>query len=192
MGGTMIGSALKYCADNMQREAARLDGTDEGPKSVEQWRQEQAAAQLFRTASMGSTRSMGSSSGWLGPVPNSDRLLILVSDGASGDLRGQDQIDQVSQQLNDAGITMYHIHIGSDSIPPEVSGIARATGGDAFLATNPDGIRLIFNHIDQMQPARFVAKASVPVDYFEPFAWIGAIVLMLYALSLLKWRYTPW
>lgn len=188
MGGTMIGSALTYCADNMQREAARLDGTDAGPKNVDQWRQERAAAQLFRSASLGGPASRAG----LGQAPTSDRLLILVSDGASGDLRGQEQIDRISQQLNDAGITMYHIHIGSDTIPSEVSGIAKATGGDAFLATNSDGLRLIFNHIDQMQPARFVANASVPVDYFEPFVWIGAVVLALYALSLLKWRYTPW
>tara|TARA_R110002073_G_scaffold59094_6_gene149230 strand:+ start:1705 stop:2754 length:1050 start_codon:yes stop_codon:yes gene_type:complete len=188
MGGTMIGSALSYCADNMQREAARLDGTDTGPQSVDQWRQQRAAEQLFRSASLqGSAAGSG-----LAAAPSTDRLLILVSDGASGDLNGQDQIDRISDQLNDAGITMYHIHIGSDTIPPAVSSIARATGGDAFLATNSDGLRLIFNHIDQMQPARFVANASLPVDYFEPFAAIGAVALLLYALSLLKWRYTPW
>lgn len=188
MGGTMIGSALTYCADNMQREAARLDGTDSGPQTADQWRQQRAAEQLFRPASLQGSAAGGGSAA----PPSTDRLLILVSDGASGDLNGQDQIDRISDQLNDAGITMYHIHIGSDTIPPAVSSIARATGGDAFLATNSDGIRLIFNHIDQMQPAHFVANSSVPVDYFEPFVVIGAIALLLYALSLLKWRYTPW
>ncbi|WP_197455085.1 vWA domain-containing protein [Stieleria varia] len=194
MGGTMIGSALTYCADNMQREAARLDGTDVGHQSVDQWKRDRAAEQLFRRASLGSSATMGPSArGTASSIPGtSDRLLILVSDGASGDLNGQDQIDRISQRLNDAGITMYHIHIGSDTIPAPVSSIARATGGDAFLATNSDGIRLIFNHIDQMQPARFVANASIPVDYFEPFVLIGAVALLLYALSLLKWRYTPW
>lgn len=185
MGGTMIGSALVYCADNMQREAARLSGSDAGAETVDQRRSRDAAAQLFRTASL-----RNSSLGQQGNL--SDRLLILVSDGVSGDLRGDDAVDRVSGQLKDAGITMYHIHIGSDTIPPTVSSIARATGGDAFLATNSDGLRLIFNHIDQMQPARFKANASVPVDYFQPFAWTGLVAIVLYSLSLLKWRYTPW
>lgn len=185
MGGTMIGSALAYCADNMQREAARLSGTEIGSETVDQRRSRDAAKQLFRNASL-----RGDS---FNPQANlNDRLLILVSDGVSGDLRGDDAVDLASGQLKDAGITMYHIHIGSDTIPPQVSSIARATGGDAFLATNSDGLRLIFNHIDQMQPARFQANASVPVDYFQPFAWIGLVAIVLYSLSLLKWRYTPW
>jgi len=182
MGGTMIGSALEYCADNMQREGMRLDGIDEGPANRDQWRQQRAEQQLFRTASM--------SGAGLSPV--SDRLLILVSDGASADLNGQDKIDRIAQLLNDAGITLYHIHIGNDTIPPQVSSIARETDGDAFLANNSDGLRLVFDHIDQMQPARFRPSESVPVDYFEPFVLAGAIALVLYGLSLLKWRYTPW
>ena len=193
MGGTMIGSALTYCADNMQREAARLDGTDTRPKSADQLLHDRAAERLFRSVSLDAPakRRDFDSDGGAGR-DSSDRLLILVSDGVSGDLNGPDQIDLLSRQLSDAGITMYHIHIGSDSIPAAVSSIARATGGDAFLATNSDGLRLIFNHIDQMEPARFRPNASVPVDYFEPFVLIGIIALALYALSLLKWRYTPW
>lgn len=185
MGGTMIGSALTYCADNMQREAARLDGTDTGPQTVDQFQKDRAVERLFRPTSL-------NGNGGLAKTPSTDRLLILVSDGASGDLRGQEQIESISQQLNDAGITMYHVHIGDDKIPSEVSSIARATNGDAFLATNSDGLRLIFNHIDQMQPSRFRANASVAVDYFEPFVMVGSIALVLYAFSLLKLRYTPW
>ena len=185
MGGTMIGAALSYCADNMQREAARLSGTELGSETVDQQRAQAAADQLFRTASLRS--SMPGQAGSL-----NDRLLILVSDGSSADLRGDDATDDAARQLKDAGITMYHIHIGGDQIPSAVSTIARETGGDAFLANNSDGLQLIFNHIDQMQPARFKANASVPVDYFAPFAWIGLAAILLYAISLLKWRYTPW
>ncbi len=187
MGGTMIGSALKYCADNMQRESARLEGGDQPDQDAAQWRQQRAAAQLF-----GSTpgRTGGAVAGV--NAAGTDRLLILVSDGASGDLNGQDQIEAISQELIAAGITMYHVHIGSDTIPDQVSSIAQETGGDAFLATNPGGLQLIFDHIDRMQPARFKATASVPVDYFEPFALVAIVAVGLYALSLLKWRYTPW
>ena len=187
MGGTMIGAALTYCADNIQHEAARLDGTDMGPMTVDQRQKNRAVERLFRPVSLSGPGTMAA-----GKAPSTDRLLILVSDGVSGDLRGQNQVDRISEQLNDAGITMYHVHIGDSKIPQEVSSIARATDGDAFLATNSDGLRLIFNHIDQMQPTRFKASASVAVDYFEPFAIIGAVCLVLYAFSLMKLRYTPW
>ncbi|MDC0295658.1 VWA domain-containing protein, partial [bacterium] len=183
MGGTMIGSALKYCADNMQREAARLSGDDDQTLTPNSWREKRAKDQLFRRVSSGGD-SLSSQ--------KSDRLLVLVSDGMSGDLNGQEQIDEISGQLNDAAITMYHIHIGSDTIPDAVSSIAEETGGRAFLATNADGLQLIFDHIDQMQPARFVSTASVPVDYFAPFATIALAILLFYLFSLLKWRHTPW
>lgn len=182
MGGTMIGAALRYCADNMEREGARLEGDEESSLSNQDWRAQRAKQQLFE-----STALVGSVSG-----NQHDRLLVLVSDGASGDLNGADAISEISDRLNNAGITMYHIHIGSDTIPNAVSSIADETGGRAFLATNPDGLKLIFDHIDRMQPAKFVATASVPVDYFEPFAWVAMAGLLVWLISLLKWRRTPW
>ena len=187
MGGTMIGVALDYCADNMQREAARLDGTETGPITLDEYKKDQAFEQLFRPTSL-----TIDGTGAIQNTPSTDRVLILVSDGVSGDLRGQEQVDRISQKLNDAGITMYHIHIGTGNIPEEVSSIARATDGDAFLASNPDGLNLIFHHIDQMEPSQFKQESSTAIDYFEPFVAIGLVTLVLYAVSLLKWRYTPW
>ena len=185
MGGTMIGTALKYCADNMQREGDRLEGVEDESITSQQWRQERAREQLFALASGGgqSGRVQGN---------RSDRLLVLVSDGASGDLNGAAQIEEISNRLNEAGITMYHIHIGSDTIPNAVATIAEDTGGGAFLATNSDGLQLIFDHIDRMQPAKFIATASVPLDYFEPFAYVALSSLLIWLISLLKWRHTPW
>ncbi len=186
MGGTMIGAALKYCADNMEREGARLDGDEDSLVSNQQWRMDRARRQLFAA-----TVAMGSNSGG-SAGSHSDRLLVLVSDGASGDLNGADAISEITDRLNQAGITMYHIHIGSDTIPDAVSTIAEETGGQAFLATNTDGLKLIFDHIDRMQPAKFVSVASVPVDYFEPFVAIALLFLAVWLSSLFKLRFTPW
>lgn len=185
MGGTMIGAALRYCADNMEREGARLEGTETGNLTNQDWRAQRAKQQLFDTGV-----GLGGAGGLSGN--QHDRLLVLVSDGASGDLNGTDAVADISDRLNEAGITLYHIHIGSDTIPNAVSAIAEETGGRAFLATNSDGLKLIFDHIDRMQPAEFVATASVPVDYFEPFAWIAVAALLIWLLSLLKLRRTPW
>jgi Ca-activated chloride channel family protein len=186
MGGTMIGSALEYCADNMEREAARLSGEDDANAFNPDWRSEFARRQLFSDSAGTGGIPMG------GYASQNNRLLVLVSDGASGDLNGADAISQITDRLNGAGITMYHIHIGSDSIPNAVSTIAEETGGRAFLATNSDGLKLIFDHIDRMQPAKFLSTASVPIDYFEPFAWVGFVSLLVWLISLLKWRRTPW
>ena len=197
----MIGAALKYCADNMEREGARLDGEEDVMLSNQQWRMNRAKQQLFLSGTAGmdaagkGTLGKGTlGGGTLGDsaTGHSDRLLVLVSDGASGDLNGSDAVAEISDRLNQARITMYHIHIGSDTIPDAVSSIAEETGGQAFLATNTDGLKLIFDHIDRMQPAKFVSVASVPVDYFDPFVLVALSVLSLWVSSLFKWRFTPW
>lgn len=182
----MIGAALEYCADNMEREGALLDGSAETELNATQWRSNRAKTQLF-----GSAVALGGLPG-LNEGAQNDRLLVLVSDGASGDLNGADAVSGIVDRLNEAGITMYHIHIGSDTIPNAVSTIAEETGGRAFLATNSDGLKLIFDHIDRMQPAKFVATASVPTDFFEPFAAVALFTLVIWLISLLKWRQTPW
>ena len=186
MGGTMIGAALKYCADNMEREGARLDGEEDVMLTNQQWRMKRAKQELFLSGAASGSTPGNSGTG------RSDRLLVLVSDGASGDLNGSDAVSEISDRLNQAGITMYHIHIGSDTIPDAVSAIAEETGGQAFLATNTDGLKLIFDHIDRMQPAKFVSVASVPVEYFDPFVLVALCVLSLWLSSLFKWRFTPW
>lgn len=144
MGGTRIGAALKFCAENMAVEAA------EG-----------------------------------------DRLIILVSDGASSDL-GNGQEFEISEMLQAARITVYHIHVAEDDIPQEVVEIARATGGEAFAATDPGSLKGVFAHIDRMRPASFKSKGTVPMDHFGPFAAVALGLLGVHLLGLLGLRYTPW
>ena len=63
-----------------------------------------------------------------------DRLIILVSDGMSSDLgEGFAETDH-AKELQDAGITLFHVHVGSDDIPQEVVDIAVQSGGQAFTA----------------------------------------------------------
>ena len=129
----MIGSALEYCADNMEREAARLSGEDDANAFNPDWRSEFARRQLFSDSAGTGGIPMG------GYASQNNRLLVLVSDGASGDLNGADAISQITDRLNGAGITMYHIHIGSDSIPNAVSTIAEETVfGDQFRRIEAD------------------------------------------------------
>lgn len=120
-----------------------------------------------------------------------DRLIVLVSDGMSADLGGGEET-AVGEELRDAGITVYHIHIDESSVPTEVVDLTQITGGDAFAATDAQSIKAVFRHIDRMKPAKFAPVGTVPLDEFRPFAIAALGLLALHAIGLLFARYTPW
>ena len=120
-----------------------------------------------------------------------DRLILMVSDGASSDLDGGEN-ERVAEELKSAGITLYHVHVAEDSTPSEVVDMATATGGGAFAATDADSLKQVFRHIDKMKPAKFAATGTIPMDHFRPFAIAAMALACLHALGLLGARYTPW
>jgi Ca-activated chloride channel family protein len=120
-----------------------------------------------------------------------DRMIILVSDGQSSDL-GAGVAEEITDELKDAGIVVYHIHVGTDDVPEDVASIAVGTGGEGYQATDPASLARVFAHIDRMQPARFAPAGTVPMDHFRPFALIGLLLLAMHVLGLLGARYTPW
>lgn len=127
----------------------------------------------------------------LAEATEGDRLIVLVSDGVSADLNTGNSSD-VADSLIDAGITLYHVHVGTGVVPAAVSDVANATGGEAFVATDQAGLDRIFRHIDLMQPARFKPATAIPMDFFRPFAIAGLVALGAHLLGLLGLRYTPW
>ncbi len=120
-----------------------------------------------------------------------DRLIVLVSDGMSADLGGNVP-GEIGEELREAGITVYHIHIDESDVPPDVVELVQLTGGDAFAATDATSIQAVFRHIDKMKPAKFAPTGTVPLDHFRPFALIALALASLHALGLLGARYTPW
>ena len=120
-----------------------------------------------------------------------DKLIILVSDGQSADFRGGTAAT-VGIELFDAGIILYAIHIGDGAAPGELYEAVQPTGGRVFAAHDSAGLQEIFDHIDRMQPAQLKPAAPEPVDYFQPFAWVGLACLCLHQLFLFKLRVTPW
>ncbi len=144
MGGTMIGSALRFCHSNMLAETS--DG---------------------------------------------DRLIVLVSDGMSGDLGGG-EAETIGEELKSDGIVVYHIHIDESSVPADVRDLVEATGGDAFSGTDGSSLKAIFDHIGKMKPARFAPIGTVPLDEYGPFALAALVLLGVHGFGLLFARYTPW
>lgn len=120
-----------------------------------------------------------------------DRLIILVSDGESFDLGNGEEVE-IGDELSDAGITVYHIHVAESDPPEEVRELAVITGGDSFHAADAASLEAVFAHIDRMEPARFAALGAVPMDHFRPFATAMLGLLGVHTLGLLAMRYTPW
>lgn len=145
MGGTRIGSALKFCHGNMLAEAEQ-----------------------------------------------GDRMIVLVSDGMSSDLSDPSSQAEIAELLEDSDITLYHVHVGTSSVPATVADLARQSGGEAFVATDRKGLDRVFDHIDRMRPAKFEPGGTVPMDNFLPFVLVALVALGLHVMGILGLRYTPW
>ncbi len=120
-----------------------------------------------------------------------DRLIVLVSDGQSGDLSGG-AAREIGQELRDAGIVVYHVHIDESAVPADVEDLVAETGGEAFATTDASSMRAVFAHIDRMKPARFAPAGTVPLDRYGPFTAAALALLGVHAVGLLGMRYVPW
>jgi Ca-activated chloride channel family protein len=120
-----------------------------------------------------------------------DRMILLVSDGASADLsNGQDEV--VARELQNAGIVVYGVHIGEGEMPAEVAAICTITGGTSFSAGDEMALRGVFQRIDQMQTVKLERAVADIQDFYWPFCLTGLVALIGYVLSSYGWRYTPW
>jgi len=122
--------------------------------------------------------------------PQGDKMIILLSDGSSSDLRGQG--DKISSDLNSQNIVLYYIHVANSQPQQEVYDIASRTGGEAFVAGDPSALQAVFEKIDSMQPAKFKPETPIPADNFKPFALAGISMVILQLLCLFGIRFTPW
>lgn len=120
-----------------------------------------------------------------------DRMIVLVSDGESGDLFNDKDVE-IAQILKDNNIVLYGIHVADGAPPDSVAMMATMTGGEIFAAGDPGALETVFQRIDEMQQAPIKRRTPDPVDYFEPFALAGLGLGALWVLSLFSLRYTPW
>ena len=120
-----------------------------------------------------------------------DRMIVLVSDGASFDLN--DGVDEeIARSLRDDNIVVYSIHIGSGTTPPEVAAITNITGGKSFDPQDVQSLQSVFQRIDQMEAAPMKQTYAEILDWFSPFSIAGLGFAGMAILSLTIFRYTPW
>jgi Ca-activated chloride channel family protein len=120
-----------------------------------------------------------------------DRMVVLISDGVSFDLRGG--VEQtLAEDLVADRITVFYIHTAEGEPQEETFTLASQTGGQAFSAGDPAALTEVFHRIDAMNPTRLKPVAPEQADWFWPFAVAGLAVLGLQVVSSLGIRFTPW
>ena len=119
-----------------------------------------------------------------------DRMILLVTDGQSYDLTGNDA--QIISELKEARITVFCVLASDEEPQSEVISICNATGGASFTADDPQALDAVFKKIDGMKQAKLTPTLAEAIDYYEPFAVAGLTLLVLYTLSAFVLRYSPW
>lgn len=120
-----------------------------------------------------------------------DRMIILVSDGASSDLSGGNDSD-IAKRCVEQGIKVFAIHIANSDAPAEIVNITSLTGGEVFNPGDPDSLADVFRQIDNMQKSEIEQTIAEQLDHFIPYAFLGLLLLGISLLSTFGLRYTPW
>ena len=120
-----------------------------------------------------------------------DRMIVLVTDGYSSDLAGG-RDEEIARDLRANHIVVYTLQVAETRLPDEVVRIASGTGGEAFKAEDPEGLKHVFESIDRMQRTRLEKKQAEAVDAFPPFCLAGLGLLALGIAALFGLRTTPW
>jgi hypothetical protein len=58
-------------------------------------------------------------------------MILLVSDGFSSELRGENDLT-IAKQMQESNIIVYAVHFADSSIPDEIVNITSVTGGEVF------------------------------------------------------------
>ncbi len=120
-----------------------------------------------------------------------DRMVVLITDGFSADLRGGSD-EEVARRLKDDGIVVYTVHVAEPPVPDEMVKITSITGGEAFAPEDVNGLKHVFERIDAMQKTRLEKTQAEATDAFAPVCLAGLGVLLAVTLVLFGLRSTPW
>ena len=129
--------------------------------------------------------------GLLAQRPSGDRMVILLTDGESSDIKSPKDAAIIAE-LRAQNITVFAIMLSNEEIEPALVGIARATGGEVFNAATPEALQRVFASIDAMKKVVVLEKQPQVADYYAPFFVPAIALLALSVLTLFGLRFTPW
>jgi hypothetical protein len=118
-------------------------------------------------------------------------MIILISDGESSDLAGG-VAQQIGSELAAENITLFYIHMGEGQPQQEVQQMVTMSGGEAFVAGDPNSLKSVFAKIDSMSPAKLKPATPEPVDHFQPLCLAGLVLAGIFFLSSWGLRFVPW
>lgn len=122
--------------------------------------------------------------------PEGDKMILLVTDGSSFDLSGNEA--EISRQMNEAGIKVFAVMIGDDPAQDELRTITHMTGGESFDCNDVNAMPEIFKRIDQMKPAKVEKTMPELADNYLLFASLALGCLTMMTLSAFGLRTAPW
>lgn len=120
-----------------------------------------------------------------------DRMIILISDGYSFDLSNGNDME-IAGKLKADNIVVYAVHIAESEVPGEIVNITATTGGEVFEPGDMEGLKMVFQRIDEMQATRMEKTAAESLDNYRPYCIAGLALLGLVATAQFGLRYTPW
>ncbi|MEQ2006540.1 MAG: vWA domain-containing protein [Limisphaerales bacterium] len=123
--------------------------------------------------------------------PNGDRMVILITDGESSDIKSPKDLAIIAA-LRAQNIIVFGILMTEDQIEPALVGIARSTGGEVFNAATPAALQSVFKSIDAMKKVVVLEKKPRVADLYDPFIPPAIALLVLSVLALFGLRFTPW
>jgi Ca-activated chloride channel family protein len=123
--------------------------------------------------------------------PVGDRMIILLTDGESGDIRGGREREIVAK-LNEANITVFAVNLNNAEPEAGMLHITKNTGGELFTAVDNSALASVFRQIDEMKRVEILQKEPQVIDLFRPLFWPACIILVLQTLVLFFLRFNPW
>ncbi len=120
-----------------------------------------------------------------------DRMIVLITDGDSYDLRGENA-EELAKELTKDRISVFAIIIGQNRIQDEVVDITQKTGGEAFMAQDPEAMVSIFKQIDKLKQAKMEKTIAEAKDDFKPYCIAGLVLAGLQLAAAFGLRYSPW
>jgi Ca-activated chloride channel homolog len=123
--------------------------------------------------------------------PTGDRMIILITDGESSDIKPPRDAEIIAA-LQAQNITVFGILMTEEPIEPALVGIARGTGGEVFNAVTPEALQAVFQRIDEMKKVVVLEKKPQVADHYDPFLPPAIGLAALSILALFGLRFTPW
>lgn len=115
-------------------------------------------------------------------IPHGQRLLILITDGE--DNASVVPVTKMVSLAKEQAVKIYTIGVGSPASKGTLDEvalkkIARETHGQYFRATDTEGLRAIFESLNQVEPVLGKEQWYQPKDYLYPYFLGSAFVLSL-------------